>query len=916
MAAPTESYMLLHGGMDADQSTIYTSDNSDTQNLIKIGDTIKITGTVSNNGIFTVTDISDGGNSLNTDNDVYYVLKGNAIVTENDTSKELNIEVIRASGDKLVALGGVDGADNVHVWSNNATSSYTTDDFDTSGWGEEAIQPTLDGSNAKYIYHFADEALRVCNTNPQNTTNVRWYGFIQRHQFAYAGVDASDSTKSHSLVFAEWQDHPNILRPPRVTGSFTYCYVNSVDVGESGGTNADLPDDEHSSTATGADSTHTNFYSANRGVAYVKKDSVSDLRLNGSHNTAVTAFTFENTSANVLDQSIAGEVITIDEALGTAPKEYLFCKKTSGAAGSTITYTRSYGGLLGDTAPDSYSDQDTPIINRGAGFNIGVSDGTADGNWEAATYEFYQSFIYDGNQESIPVKMGDGEAGTAIVAGTHTAAGGTSLRVSVYADLAYSGRISGGRVYIRKQNSDDDLTLFVDIDIVKGVRTSFDGDHNNWTYETGKGYYVIPNATGNSVTPNIDTYNTINGFAPDVRFVSIGSKNESYQASVVAGRRTFIANVRTFGFTGELERHGDRIMYSEINKFDTFLPHNFIDVSKGDYGEYTALQVFADRLLAFKNNLVHIINIANPSPSNWYLEDTIKYHGVNFPYSVTRTEHGIAWVNDSGCHLYDGSKVTNLVEKKLGVTKSTFSNGDAHLNTGSSSESGSPPVAWFEIARGSANARDPIIGYDTISNSLIILRSPSDASHNSNMAYVYDFDSGGWVYNNNLFADSETCTNFVTDWNENLVMGINKTASSSDVSFVKFLDQTVASNNYPNQEFVTKDIDFGTPSVIKKIYSVTMTYKSDKELQTPLKYAVDGTQSFSSFTSNIIPQGNVGGAGYLENTSTWDVATFKPASPISCQSIQLRFDIPGSQPVVEVNDITIEYRIIRNKMAS
>ena len=95
-----------------------------------------------------------------------------------------------------------------------------------------------------------------------------------------------------------------------------------------------------------------------------------------------------------------------------------------------------------------------------------------------------------------------------------------------------------------------------------------------------------------------------------------------------------------------------------------------------------------------------------------------------------------------------------------------------------------------------------------------------------------------------------------------------------------------------------------------------MTYKSDKELQTPLKYAVDGTQSFSSFTSNIIPQGNVGGAGYLENASTWDVATFKPASPISCQSIQLRFDIPGTQPVVEVNDVTIEYRIIRNKMAS
>ena len=213
-----------------------------------------------------------------------------------------------------------------------------------------------------------------------------------------------------------------------------------------------------------------------------------------------------------------------------------------------------------------------------------------------------------------------------------------------------------------------------------------------------------------------------------------------------------------------------------------------------------------------------------------------------------------------------------------------------------------------------------MIGYDTISNVLIIFRCPTDESRNSNMAYVYDFDSGGWVYNNNLFADSESCTNFVTDWNENLVMGINKTASSGDVSFVKFIDQTVASSNYPNQEFVTKDIDFGTPSVIKKIYSVTMTYKSDTELQTPLKYAVDGTQSFSSFTSNISPQGNSGGAGYLESTASsgaaWDVATFKPASPISCQSIQLRFDIPTTTPVVEVNDITIEYRAIRNKMAS
>ena len=909
MAVPTESYMLLTAGGDDTHSDIYDSGR------IKIGDTIKISGTASNNGVFFVSDITVDSTN------VYFILKGNQIVSESsNTNRDMQIEVVRSTGDKLIALGDAASAGNIDVWSQNATTDSSTKN---NGWTQPAIQPTIDGSSSKYIYHFVDEALRVCNVNELNTAHIKWYGYIQRHQFAYAAADVSDDAVGYSPVFAEWQDHSNLLKPPRMAGAFSYSYINSPNVNQT--TNTTLSSSEHDGTQA------TNYYSEYRGVATIKKDGTSDLRLNGAHNSTTEDFTFENsTPADVLDQSILGEVISIgtetdgSDGLGDVPKEFLFCTKTSGAAGSTITYSRAYGGNLSGTAPyASYADTDRPIIERGIGFNVGIDDGTADGNWESATYEFYQSFIYDGNQESIPVKMGDGDDGTNLAAGTHTAAGGKALRVSIYADLAYSGRISGGRIYIRKQNTDDDLILLVDIDIVKGVRTSLDGDHNNWTYETGKGYYVIGDATGNSITPNINTYVTINGFSPDVRYNSIGNRGESYKASLVAGRRTFVANVRVFGATGELERHGDRIMYSEINKFDTFLPHNFIDVSKGDYGEYTALQVFADRLLAFKNNLVHIINIANPSPSSWYLEDTIKYHGVNFPYSVTRTEHGIAWVNDTGCHLYDGSKVTNLVEKKLGISFPTFTNGDQHSDATEAGTLG-PPVAWFEIARGSNYVRNPMIGYDAVSNALIIMRSPTNESQNSNITYIYDFDSGGWVYNNMLFVDGETCTNFVTDWNENLVIGINKTATSSDVSFVKFIDKARASMSSANQEFVTKDIDFGTPSVIKKIYSVTMTYKSNQQLQTPLKYAIDGTQSFASFTSNITPQGSTG-AGYLDSTGVvtvdmglknWDVATFKPVSPISCQSIQLRFDNPNSQPVFEINDITIEYRIIRNKMAS
>lgn len=1042
MAVPQEGYMLLEGGTNNANSTIYTSDNSNTQNLIKIGDTIKITGTASNNGVFFVSDITTDGTSLGSNGDVYYVLKGNPITSESSAgSTDPQIEVIRATGDKLVALGDVDSAGNIDVWSSNATSDYSAKD---NGWTAAVIKPTLDGNNAKYIYHFIDEALRVCNINEENTSLIKWYGYIQRDQFGHVNAP----------VFSEWQEHPNTLNPPKATGvsstengSLTLCYVNSSNVGESSGTNANLPDDEHSSTATGATSANTNFYSEYRGVANQKRSAAStnirvqgfmssmlssaqktffadlldpddnifdfggnngdagttaidsdgfvasnatfvhsggtgiftnsasaagsaylaiatvagvdyqvgfDIISGGNSNvqfslsntnswnssaesvsvgtsasagnklknafTAVdttsflhirnisttssqhsdldnitvyrnNAFVFEDTSSAIkIDESQCqtGEVISIGDDLGTAPKEFLFCTKEAGED-EFVTYKRIYGGKLVGTAPDVNNHEDTPIINRGLGFNIGVSDGTADGDWETATYEFYQSFIYDGNQESLPIKMSDGDDGTNIGVGTHTCAGAVALRVSIYADFAYNGRVTGGRIYIRKQNTTDDLTLLADIDIVKGVRMTLNGNHVPWTYQSGEGYYVLGNATGNSIAPNIDTYETINGFSPDVKFLSIGGKGEMYKSSVIANRRTFVANLKIFGGSGELEKHGDRIMYSEINKFDTFPEPNFIDVSKGDYGEYTALETYADRLIAFKHNLVHIINIANPSPANWYLEDTIKYFGVNKPFSVTRTPYGVSWVNESGCFIYDGSKVSNLIEKIIGVSESTDDNAST--------------PAWYSFARGSANVKDVMLGYDPMSNSLIMFKSPNNSSSTTNQGFIYDFDSGGWVYNTQIFTHGHTYTNFVTDWNNNLTVG--KYDASSDVEFYKYLPIPVSTTGCI---IITRDIDFGLPGIIKKIYSISVTYKSDNAETTPFSYAIDGKSDYvsnggGSFTGNLV-----------DTSDLWDVVKLTPSSPISCQSIMIRFK--PNAGLYQINDMTIEYRAIKNKVVT
>jgi hypothetical protein len=510
-----------------------------------------------------------------------------------------------------------------------------------------------------------------------------------------------------------------------------------------------------------------------------------------------------------------------------------------------------------------------------------ISDGTDDGDWEEGTYEVYETFIYDGNQESLPVKLGDGAATTSLDAFTYEPAGNKSLRISVMADNAYSGRITGGRVYTRLSGTDDDLSLIADIDIVKGVRTSLDGDHVAWTRDSGQddGYFVVCGVTGNLSKPSLDTYTNINGFSPDVNFVAIGGSGELYKASVVANRRVFIANVKIKTKSGDVEKFSDRLMYSEIGKFDTFLEHNFIDVSKGDYGEYVAIESFADRLVAFKNNLVHIINISSPSPLNWYLEETVKYFGANFPFSVAKTKYGIAWVSDDGCYLYDGKSVRNLIDKKVAVSSPSFT---------------ATNIPWNDWYRGTAHVKDVMLGYDSISNSLIMMRSPNDSTNNSEQAWVYDFDSNGWSYNTKIFTDSETYTNFITDWNNNLMLGYD---DGSTVTFKKYLPVSVSQTA---QEFFTKDIDFGQPGLIKKIYKVIVTYRrADSSAVTPFSYAINGTSSFSSFTGN-----------FADTSSVWDVVTLTTTNPISCQSIIIKCSSSG---VFEINDMTIEYRILGNK---
>ena len=779
-------------------------------------------------------------------------------------STSVRIKAKRATGDRLCAFGDA-ANNNVDVWSFNKVSNpATTDD----GWVNEEINTAMISSasehvsTSQFIFTFSDEVLRVADINIENNSILKWYGYIQMNQFA----TANDSV---SLAFNGWYEHPAYLeRPASIT--MASSNQNAVDT------------DSH--------------YNVLNDI--VENEVGTDALINDSNNvTAITQDTLTFDTGGSAPRTAnhffeMGQVYSVLSRSSEKPECFMVRKTAEGRSDTTpVKVYRGYGGTTDAEIADNSGD----IYKRGLGWNIGVIQGAGSGTWGAKQYEFFQTFIYDENQESRPRKYG----GTLTTTDENKA-----LKCTVYADRFYNGRITGGRIYIREAGSDNDLILFADIDIRLGARMTLDGRYVPWVkrvdtdanHTENSGYYSATSSSEGlkSTNPNFDTYKTLNGYSEEVKFNSIGKEKELYKASVIANRRHFIANVRIKNNGNTKKTHGDRIMFSELGKFDTFTEDNFIDVSRGDYGEYTALESFADKLLAFKHNTTHILNISSPTPSGWFLEESIKNSGVSFHYSMTKTEFGVVWANEKGCFLYNGADTINLTKNKLGIFEST--NSDI-------------PV-WSDFANGNLHAKDVMCGYDDISNQLIVMRSPSDSSTNSNQCFIYDFDTKAWTYNTNLFTDSHYYTNFIKDWNNSLVVGKEKT--STVVEFKKYRANI---SSQGNQSIVTRDIDFGNVGLVKKIYKVIITYKSNTDQLTPLKFAINGTGSFSNFStgSNITPAGN--DSGDLDATSNFDIGVFKADNIVTCQSIQFKIDLPDTG-TFEVNDITIQYRTLRVKEVS
>ena len=351
-----------------------------------------------------------------------------------------------------------------------------------------------------------------------------------------------------------------------------------------------------------------------------------------------------------------------------------------------------------------------------------------------------------------------------------------------------------------------------------------------------------------------------------------------YKHSIVLNRTLYVANVQVFSKrNGAIKVESDAMYKSIVNEFDSFASYNKIEVVINDGEEITGLIELGSKILQFKQNTLYIINA---STSFEVLEATHKHKGVNNPAAICKTDYGIAWANKYGCYLYDGKQVVNLLEKG-GMRRIKESIWSAFLN-------------------------NPMIGYIPQQRQLIVVDDIGDDADGS--CYIYDMITASWSKGASGTFEDDIKTNFINDWNGDLVYATGATPkkwsdSSSSVSYIIFK---------------TKDIDFGHPSLRKKIYKVYFSYKGDGTAVT-IKYSTNGeNSSYSGQFYKCAADGSTTGATASTTplyagdvgTTDWVSAELKPSVSINnIKSFQISVGGGSTDANFQINDISIVYRI-------
>ena len=304
----------------------------------------------------------------------------------------------------------------------DATSDTRIDVADGSNSFSEAID-LGSVANGKVIYDLADGAVRVCDTNVvSNSTvsnSVKWFGHVNKKLWLDDSLSQLNVGGGSAQTVNQWviTDAP----PKQPFAGTSATGLASAVLGF---------DDTLEGIASG-----TGIELANN-ITDTGNTSGTDTQLDTGLYVIVSP---GNTDTVGIASRTDNDTLVIDSS------------KTWNAAGSEV---KLY------IFPDA-----------GLGFNLQAIAGGSDGTIPAGTYEFAQTFIYDGVQESLPTVM----------TGLTAVSANQRLTLSVAASHGYDERITGGRIYFRDSSSKGEFQLLVDIDLTYGCRTNLEAKHVGWS---------------------------------------------------------------------------------------------------------------------------------------------------------------------------------------------------------------------------------------------------------------------------------------------------------------------------------------------------------------------------------------------------------------------------------------------------
>lgn len=457
----------------------------------------------------------------------------------------------------------------------------------------------------------------------------------------------------------------------------------------------------------------------------------------------------------------------------------------------------------------------------------------------SAPLTVWVSYLYNTGEESVPTYLNEIASNSTY---SDPGSGSNFLNTFIYGEgllcklsaMVNSNkakahpRIQGARVYLSNSfinenidvQKDSELAFVGEIRFDKGLRGSNQSSYNIWQYASDKTfnefdykpwYYAQSDWISSLGT---ETFKTFHGY--DWNEI----KPCYYKTATTINNRVYVGNVK---FNDVL--YPDRMMKTQIGEFDTFTENGFIDVSVDDGESIVHLESFANRILQFKENTLHIINIEKQFE---YLENSVKYAGVKSPCQVVATEVGIFWANVNGLFVYNGQAVKNLLDAS-----------DLNIMSGPVTLSGDKePVLtlsqWSNVIS-EKEGFEPIVTYNPKSKEIVIVgQSTTDFGFIWNiqrgiLTQIFDKTSGntnGIKSNSIITIDGDVL--YMEGNQYDATPALRDPANISVAGEMRKWDssaQDLASDKLA-LFLLTKSIDFGNHSQRKVVQSISFTYKS------------------------------------------------------------------------------------------